>query len=209
MTIKTKHVAGIHVPEQDVDCHPVILDDVHDLARRVYPHVKKFDVVVQAGGNIGIFPNKLAEKFKAVYTFEPDYQNFHCLALNCQHPNVIKIQAALGKTFGFVDMEVDPRNVGANFVKGKGVIPTLRVDDLGLEDCDLLLLDIEGSEMAALLGAKKTISKFKPVIVLESKPVCSERYGGTLGDTSQWLINTFGYEIADNFNRDVLLTCKS
>jgi hypothetical protein len=58
-------------------------------------------------------------------------------------------------------------NSGTFQVSGKGTIPVLRIDDLLLESCDLIHLDIEGFEGVALQGAKETIKKFKPIICLE------------------------------------------
>lgn len=202
--VKTKVVNGLHVPEEDKDCHPIVVSEVGDL-NRVWPYIKNYDTVVQAGGNLGIWPKALSPKFKHVYTFEPDHTNFHCLNLNCTEPNIIKIQSALGKQRGLIGMVVDKFNVGANYVEGKGFIPTLKIDDLGLESCDLIYLDIEGKELDALIGAKKTIERFMPVIGLEDKDECCTRYGLKVGDTPQWLIDTFGYRVIDRYNRDILL----
>ena len=37
------------------------------------------------------------------------------------------------------------------------------------EDLDLIWLDIEGSELRALIGAEETIKKHKPVVVIEER----------------------------------------
>jgi hypothetical protein len=42
-----------------------------------------------------------------------------------------------------------------------------RIDDLNLPSCDLIHLDVEGYEAAALQGAIETIKKFKPVVIIE------------------------------------------
>jgi FkbM family methyltransferase len=136
-------------------------------------HVKDRRVCIQAGGYCGIFPRLFAQMFDMVYTFEPDPDNFYCLTLNCQNTNIIKNQAALGDTHEMVNVvrRVDS-NRGMNVVvpnQGEAAIaiPTYRIDDLQLNACDLIMLDVEGYEKFILRGAEETIAKFKPVVVVE------------------------------------------
>ena len=51
---------------------------------------------------------------------------------------------------------------------GGGVIPSLRVDDLGLEDLAFLKLDVKGYEERALRGAEEALLRFQPRRLLES-----------------------------------------
>ncbi|MDC3266427.1 FkbM family methyltransferase [bacterium] len=127
------------------------------------------DVVVQAGGNCGLYPRLFAKYFKRVYTFEPDALNFHCLVNNCQEENIIKLNAAIGCENKLVGINNGSRgNSGAFTVNEVGHIPTITIDQLGLDKCDLIQLDIEGYELYAIKGALKTIEKFKPVISMET-----------------------------------------
>lgn len=127
------------------------------------------EVVVQAGGNCGLYPKLFAKYFKRVYTFEPDALNFHCLVNNCQEDNIIKINAALGDTNKLVGINNGCKvNTGAYTINEKGYIPTFTIDQLALDACDLIQLDIEGYEVFAIKGALETIRKFKPVISMET-----------------------------------------
>ncbi len=190
-------------PETDVGAAAVLFAGVADLDV-AYRHVKKFDVVVQAGGNCGIWPMALGERFRTVYTFEPDPMNFRCLCANAQGENIFKFNAALGEYHQGVGLIRRPENVGAHRIGGLGKIPTMRIDDLGLSECDLIYLDIEGYEMFALRGGAATIEKHHPVIVIEDKG-CSEPYGVAMGGTPAWLCGQFGYRVAERVNRDVVL----
>lgn len=137
---------------------------------RYFEHVKKFDVVIQAGGNCGMYPRLFAQYFKWVYTFEPDPLNFFNLVINNQLDNVVKFQAALGDVHGMIEIHRHSMsNVGMHQVHANpgAHIPQLRIDDLALADCDLIQLDIEGYEIFALKGAVETITKFRPVVVCE------------------------------------------
>jgi len=163
-----KNVDGWVVPAADEVCAQAALQQVADL-KSYYPFVTAFDVAVQAGGNIGVWPAKMAERFKFVYTFEPDADNFNCLSHNAMLSNIIKFQAALGERHECIKMWTNPANVGAHYVDGTGEIPTIRIDDLNLPVCNMIMLDVEGYETAALKGGEETIKKFRPCIVVEEK----------------------------------------
>lgn len=128
------------------------------------------NVVVQAGGNCGLYPKLFAKHFKRVYTFEPDAFNFHCLVNNCQEHNIIKINAALGDTNRLVGINNGNKGNTGTFTINtqEGFIPTFTVDQLALDACDLIQLDIEGYEVYAIKGALETIKKYRPVITLET-----------------------------------------
>jgi len=157
--------------------------------------VKKFDVCVQAGGNLGLYPRLFAEHFKTVFTFEPDPLNFHCLVNNCQKDNIIKIQGALGDEAKMIEIaRLNYSNAGLHRVHNPddpahkpikliGPIPMFTLDSLNLPSCDLLQLDVEEHEYKVLLGAVKTLEKFKPV-------VCVERTNNQIVE----LLTSFGYE---------------
>ena len=96
--------------------------------------------------------------------------NFHCLVMNCPIDNVIKIQGALGDKHEMVSIiRNHERNRGMNTVRStKGsMVPTFRIDDMMLPECDLIQLDTEGYEYKILLGAMNTIETFKPTIIVE------------------------------------------
>ena len=175
------------------------------LLDQVYQYCKGSSVVVQAGGCIGIYPRKMSERFAAVYTFEPDPMNFRCLCANVPQEHVYKFNAALGDGRRPIGMQRVPENVGAHFVDGNGAIPTMQIDDLNLPVCNLIHLDVEGFEYRAIHGARHTIIRCRPVIVIEDKAECSERYGVKLGEAPDYVIERFGYRKAGQILRDVVL----
>lgn len=133
--------------------------------------LKGKQVCVQAGGAMGMYPRIYSDIFDYVYTFEMNTTNFHFVVMNCQKTNIFKFNAALGEEHVPVKASEDPHNSNRGTFSirgdGRGPVPTLRIDDLGLDACDLIHLDIEGYEIHALRGATETITKFKPLIVGE------------------------------------------
>lgn len=158
---------------------------------------------VQAGGNLGLFPKRLAAFFRTVYTFEPALDLFPLLYANAPEPNIIKFQAALGDERKPVGMartrrktpKPGPVHEGLTHVNGAGVVPTLRVDDLALPVCDLLYLDLEGYELHALRGAVETIRRCRPVIAVEVNQNIAY-YGQSADELRGWLAGE-GYARVD------------
>ncbi len=188
-------------PADDVECLRAARAQVADL-EQVYPYCKGFRVAVQAGGNCGVWPAALIKRFEFVYTFEPDPTNFRCLCANAPYENVYKFNAALGQFHETIELSRKADNAGAHYVSGAGMIPTLRIDDLGLKVCDLICLDIEGREHAAIMGAMETIINRRPVIVLEDKGL-SAKYGIAKGYVRDVIVG-LGYRVEGRLRRDII-----
>jgi FkbM family methyltransferase len=155
--------------------------------------VKNFDVVVQAGGNCGMYPRFYKNYFKEIYTFEPDDLNYYCLDTNCQGSEYHKFFGGLGNTTDKLSVRRSSmKNVGMHRIDNtSGNVQMYRIDDLNLPRCDLIHLDIEGYEPNAILGASETIKKFRPVVI-------TERSGG------QRQLIELGYKVHKNLRMDTV-----
>jgi len=131
-------------------------------------NVKKFETVLQAGGNCGMYARFYSNYFDRVITFEPEPLNFYCLDRNCVGPKFVKYNGGLGNTTTEMGIKQGPpTNVGMHkMVPGEGT-KMYRIDDLDINSCDLIHLDVEGYETEALKGAIETIKKFMPIIITE------------------------------------------
>lgn len=194
---------GLLWPAEDRGAAAVVFNFMSDLDV-VYRRCRSLNVAVQAGGNCGVWPKAMGEKFRVVYTFEPDPVNFRCLCANAPAENVYKFNAALGDEHRGVRLNLRPDNVGAHQVGDAGDIPTMRIDDLALAECDLIYLDIEGCELPALRGASRTLSCCRPVVAVEDKGM-SARYGIAKGEVETFVCETFGYRVVERPHRDVVM----
>ena len=68
------------------------------------------------------------------------------------------------------------------------------------DDVGFIMLDIEGAEMKALLGAVNVIARCKPIIALEVKGL-GRRYGYSNEDLRDWLFR-HGYSEIDHIGND-------
>jgi FkbM family methyltransferase len=166
--------------------------------------MNQFRTVIQAGGNIGVYPATMAQQFERVITVEPDTVNYQALLLNVAgRDNIEHAPAALGEKEGRSAVDHPyPENIGAHQLKAGNDVRVMPIDYFEVHDCDFIQLDIEGYEHLALLGAEKTIKKTYPVITLELKGLGS-RYGYTDEDTIN-LLQGWGYEIVGRVNCDVI-----
>lgn len=144
-------------------------DEFPDLRHKMLAHARGRHLIIQAGGCLGMYPKLWARDFDYVYTFEPDPLNFFVLVQNCQQDNIYKFNAALGDSHVPVRIERSGmENVGMHRVFPEGAVPQLMIDDLDPPYLDAIQLDVESSELRVLLGARRLIEKFKPVIATEN-----------------------------------------
>lgn len=196
-----KELHGFLWPDHDIECSKVTVQQSQSLPT-YYQFCKNFRVAVQAGGNVGVWPKKMASQFEMVHTFEPADDNFACLDMNVTEPNVIKHHAALGESKKRAGIRIIHGNCGGNFLDAGDSVAVETVDDLNLEFLDFLMLDVEGAEILAIAGAMETIERCKPIIVTEEKGHCV-RFGYKPGSVGL-LLAKLGYGPAFSHKRDIV-----
>jgi FkbM family methyltransferase len=197
---------GFMWPEQAVsDCKRYVDSAAH--LEKSIGHCASKTIAVQAGGHCGTWPKYLAGRFEHVYTFEPYWLNFLALNRNVEEQNVFRFQAALGDGWTPVYLVPHPGNIGGNHIterEGKGImVPQMTIDNLGLLACDLIVLDVEGSELQALLGARQTIQKYHPVLHLEMKGRI-EKYARGLTSHLKAFLSSYGYKQVGEVGHDII-----
>lgn len=179
---------GFEIPRRDwIEGH----------SKKYFTHVKNYDTVVTGGTCCGMYVRFYSSMFKRVIAFEPDPLSFFCMSLNIPVDNVVKLNAAMGEKPGIVGLNRRySNNIGMNTVgePNEFRIPLIPIDGLALDACDLLQLDVEGYEEAIIKGAKKTIKKYRPVIITEAYD----------SPEAQALMKSIGYKMVDKSFLDVI-----
>lgn len=152
-----------------------VFDWVDDI-QAALPHCTRQRTVIQAGGACGVWPYFLAEHFHRVVTLEPDAINYDCLFANAGRlPNVWTLPFGLWDSNATATLQrpdSEEGNAGAWYASPDrhGDVNLTTIDELD-ERPDLIMLDIEGGEHRALLGAERTLTKHHPVVMIEEKPL--------------------------------------
>lgn len=141
-------------------------------------YVKQFRTALDCGGHCALWAFNLAHQFKQVHAFEPTPLHQKCFALNTVGLTNIELHpVALGKAPGSVSMNTEVGSSGNTTVGGKGDIPMITLDSLGLVDVDFVKIDVEGFEANIILGGERLFKTCRPVTIVEQKRQMSEAFG--------------------------------
>ena len=157
------------------------------------------DIVVDVGAFVGDTAVGFARYGCEVHAFEPFLDSFVCLLYNTR--NFPKVHCYHGPAGDAERVKLVYESPGPNYgmrsvdeTTAPDCITTLRIDDLQLPSCKLMKVDCEGSEIAALQGAKRTIAKYRPFLFVESYKEALARRGHTQDDLDNFL-KSLGYSI--------------
>ncbi|MDO9547941.1 MAG: FkbM family methyltransferase, partial [Candidatus Marinimicrobia bacterium] len=140
------------------------------------------------------------------YAFEASRRNIRILKSNLKRnsiKNITVLHRAVHNTNNeMVEFYIDKKETcGGNdsmYRKGGSVerVKTITIDsfydDSKIENAAVIKIDIEGNELKALQGARKTISRFKPMIICEFNAGTAKRAGFALKELYDFIIS-FGY----------------
>ncbi|GAA2992321.1 FkbM family methyltransferase [Streptosporangium longisporum] len=94
--------------------------------------------------------------------------------LTTTFPDVRVVAAAASDRSGTARLWIPGGGRGAeataSVVHGQGVpvdVPAVTIDELDLRDVRFMKIDVEGHELAALLGAERTVRRDRPVLLIE------------------------------------------
>jgi FkbM family methyltransferase len=171
-----KHIAGYCVPDEDTYCEPYLLKDggfqVAHLEQALQ-YVTNWTVAIDGGAHIGSWSIRMAKSFQRVISFEPARDNYECLKSNTKdYSNINARNEALGEAIGRASVQKDPTrkgNTASHYLVPGDDVPVITIDSLELPSLGLMKLDLEGSEPQALNGAKETISRCRPLVMIEVK----------------------------------------
>lgn len=190
-----KQVCGIWLPDSDTHFADHLQKEPLLNGRGTYQW-KKLNAAVEAvpadqrglavdiGAHVGLWSHVLATMFQRVAAFEPMPEHYACWVRNMRDfDNAKCYNLALTEEDGYLDIVIVEGNSGNAHVtktkeRGTRRVRAYALDNFPLEHkIDFMKIDVEGWELPVVKGAKKTILKDKPVIVIEQKPGHAERLG--------------------------------
>ncbi|URM33460.1 FkbM family methyltransferase [Cytobacillus firmus] len=152
-------------------------------------------VLLDIGANIGLVSLSVKKKLpqSQIFAFEPRLETFNHLVKTLENNSLQKeitaFNLALGNTDGFADFylhnEKDASGDGLVDTKRAGEttktsVKILKLDSLWEQNSfpkvDVIKIDVEGAEYLVLEGAKKLLSTFSPIIIMEFFPENMKSY---------------------------------
>lgn len=189
--------------------------------------IKKGDIVLDIGANIGshtLFMARCVGENGKVLAFEPTDYAFNKLKRNCELNPELSSRVKLFQTM-LVDKEFSdevPQIYSSWPLTSKNNLHDLHLGEkmstngAGAETLDVLLkreninnvnfikMDVDGFECKVLRGAKNTLSKYHPIIIMELAPYLLEEQGEKLS-TLLNLLKECGYSLYAEDTRKIII----
>lgn len=180
-----EHTKIVSYDDCRVTIRPFIFSEILMVSGRWEFYVKQIlddelkidDIFVDIGANIGIYAVPFAKKIKRIIAFEPDPKSAKLLLQSIQLNNAYNIelrQKAVGSSRQRVRYYLSSVPMTSGVTMANEILEELEVETTDLDTellyeskVDWLLIDVEGSEIGVLLGAKKLLKQYSPKIILE------------------------------------------
>ncbi len=179
-----------------------------------------FDRVIDVGANIGNHSRFFSLFDAEVYSIEPIKRNFALLTKNAPQAN--KFNIGVGKEPATLEFATFPSNYGGSYaldafdgvLKDRGpsickeTVEIVTLDSLDIPSPTLVKMDIEGSELNALLGAEKTLTNTRKI------HLCIEMFSDELLESEQFpysredienVLKDYGFKFQHQINSSNIL----
>lgn len=188
-------------------------------AARSYVRARR--VAVDVGAHVGLWSWMMAQDFARVIAFEPMAEHRACFEKNvaAMETHVTLNDCALGAKPGKVrlarrtpnssgDTGVEPMTrANLETQREEDLVALRTLDEFALPVLDFLKIDCEGYELFVLQGARETLKRCKPCIIVEQKPETGmvARYGVGARDAVTFL-ERLGARVRRAIQGDYILT---
>lgn len=150
-------------------------------AETIIKEVKKGDVVLDIGANIGFFTllfAKIVGETGKVYAFEPDPENFELLKKNVNlngYKNVVMLNKAVSNKSEKVNLYISKKNKGDHRIYDSGdsrefiEVEAIRLDDYFKDyyrKINFIKMDIQGAEEKAINGMRNILDSNEKVKII-------------------------------------------
>jgi FkbM family methyltransferase len=190
--------------------------------------INEDSIVIDAGANIGFYTLMMSSHVGVkgeVHSFEPVKETFLKLSKNIDLSDGVDRITLNNKglwhkdetlTFSLrPDMTNNIGSYSAGSIENK--VNTVECEVITLDDyilknnierLDIIKIDIEGAELRAFEGAKKSIEKFRPLILMEVLASACEQFGYSSSDICDFFtdLDYKFFELATTFEKSGFIT---
>ncbi len=165
--------------------------------------------ILEIGANVGnhVVYYGLFMAPRRIIAVEPNPAALHFLKKNVEinrldPATVTVLECGVGDRTGSFEVSVaDEANLGAaRLVPAEdGRVAVHPIDDLVQERVDLIKIDVEGMEMEALMGARATIARHRPILFIEVMNANKDAFLDWAGRNGYRIAEEFRYVNASNY----------
>lgn len=168
--------------------HYVLPFNLAEQERKIYSlspvEIRNNDVVLDCGANVGVFSREaLRQGAATVVAIEPAPENIECLRRNfvddIASGRLVVYPKGVWDKEDKLTLHVDSSNSAADsfVIQRPGAKDVLElplttidqiVDELKLDEVNFVKMDIEGAEVRALRGGKRTLARYHPRLALSA-----------------------------------------
>lgn len=154
-----------------------VLEDIEIITDEIYfneltTENRKQGCFVDGGGYIGdtaIQYSKIFGKQQKIYVFEPDQANYIQLIENTKELNIVPVNAGCWSESTTLCFDERSDSASSILENGGTEINVTSIDEIVGEDkVSLIKLDVEGSELEALIGASNIIKRDMPLLAISA-----------------------------------------
>jgi FkbM family methyltransferase len=155
-------------------------------------HLQRFvppgATVIDVGANIGFFTMRFAQwvgESGRVLAIEPARDNAACLARRLKGRGLMRrvhlIEAVAAETEGSAHLALNPRHPGDHRISDRGIeVQAVTIDAVltaSAGPVTLIKVDVQGAELRVLTGARDTVARFRPALLVEVDAAALCRFG--------------------------------
>ena len=159
------------------------VDGLHEPELRMLARlVSKTDVAIDVGANCGFYAFRMSKIFSKVYAFEINDELTGDL-LKYDPGNITVMNVGLSSEAGQATLHIPmlnglPLTGWASLTPGnypdatdeiKKPVKVATLDSFQLKNVSFVKIDVEGHELPVLEGAKQTLAKHRPIVLIEIK----------------------------------------
>ena len=174
----------------------------------VNKNFKDGQTFIDIGANFGLYTIFISKKFRNcdIHSFEPLPETFGILSKNIMHNKADNITAN-NKGLSFEKGELyftNDRYAGNHIVMNPTYMQNLTkvnveildkyVEENNINQVDFIKCDVEGAELLVLQGAKVTLKRYHPIILIEIDDKWTKRFGHSAKNVIDYLLS-FDYKV--------------